>query len=97
MSWDGPERRSGYVALDDQLLAAIRGAVRAELADAAKDGRILSDEDRRAVTDWVRSRERWLQMRDRIMQNTLGWLIVVAVGGVGLAVWEWFKRQVHQP
>lgn len=97
MGWNGEERRTGYVTLDDQLLSAIRGAVRAELADAARDGRILSDEDRRAVTDWIDSRRRWLQLRDRVVQNTLGWLVVAVIGGVGLAVWEWVKRHIHQP
>lgn len=93
----GPERRHGYVQLDERVISLLRRVVREELDAAAKDGRLLSDTDKHDVRSWIQERKHQTEMREKIFGNTVGWLIIVIFTGLGLAVWEWIKHNLKSP
>lgn len=92
--YSGPERRQAYVPLDEQLLAAISHAVRAEIDEARKAGSILSEEERLFVRQRIDSAKFWARVRERVIQSALGWAVIGLLGTVGIAVWSWLERQV---
>ena len=100
--YDGPERRSQASQHDQarvmvgDLVETIRSVVREEFTAAAKDGRLLSDTDQHDLRDWLKLRKTQAEMRRKLLGNTIGWVIIVVVGGLGLAVWEAIKYRIGQ-
>lgn len=94
--YTGPERRTEQIS-DERWLSWIRTIVREELHTAMKDGHILNGEDQHTIRAWLRQRKSQDDFRRKLVGNTIGWLVIVGVGGLGLAVWEAIKTRIYQP
>lgn len=94
--WDGKERRISPPAIDEYRLARlIRDGVRAELDHAIDEGRLLGRDDVATLHEWIRNRQRWEMLREKMVGTAAGWLVILFLSAIGLAVWEYFKSKVN--
>lgn len=85
--------RSGVIAMNEEDKTTIRLLIREELREASKSGLLLSDEQKRLVLEWLATHERRRKMLANIIQSAAGWLVIVIIGGLGIAVWHYLSHK----
>lgn len=96
MEKDSVQKQIDYLnnrqtALEDRIPPLIEAAVKGYLA-----GHALTEDERRYVKEALKAQAQRAEMRQAIIEKSLGGLVWALIIGLGAAVWQYIKNEVRR-
>ncbi len=87
-------------ARDECELTLTRGELRTAFAEVLDDRRTIDEKTHRShheyVSDRIEDHRRRRAFRDKIWAQVGGWIVIVVLSGLGIAVWAWMKAMIKK-